>query len=59
MGGCMVDMNDDSNYGVVRPNGWLTRSVYQKRWLHSDIKDVSYFFNHRLFLKIIEKGGFQ
>ena len=55
----MVDMNDDSNYGVVRPNGSLTRSAYPNRWLHSDIKDVSYFFNHRLFLKIIEKGGFQ
>ncbi len=53
----MVDMNDDSNYGVARPNGWLTRSAYQKRWLHSDIKDVSYFYNFRFYEKVIEKGG--
>ena len=59
MDGRMVDMNDDSSGGVLRPNEWPIRSVYPNRWLHSDIKDVSYFFNHRLFLKIIEKGGFQ
>ena len=55
----MVDMNDDSSGGVLRPNEWPIRSAYPNRWLHSDIKDVSYFFNHRLFVKIIEKGGFQ
>jgi len=59
MDGRMVDMNDDSSGGVLRPNEWPIRSAYPNRWLHSDIKDVSYFFNHRLFLKIIEKGGFQ
>lgn len=59
MDGRMVDMNADSNSGVVRPNGWPTRSVYQYRWLHSDIKDVSYFFNYKLFMKIMEKGCLQ
>ena len=26
-------------------------------WLHSDIKDVSYFFNFKFYEKAINKGG--
>ena len=57
MDGRMVDMNDDSSSGVVRPNGWPSKSRYPYRWLHSDIKDVSYFFNFKFYEKLIEKGG--
>lgn len=57
MDGRMVDMNDDSSSGVVRPNGWPSKSSYPYRWLHSDIKDVSYFFNFKFYEKLIEKGG--
>lgn len=28
-------------------------------WLHSDIKDVSFFFNFKFYEKVIEKGGFK
>ena len=57
MDGRMVDMNDDSSSGVVRHNGWPSKSSYPYRWLHSDIKDVSYFFNFKFYEKLIEKGG--
>ena len=54
----MINLND-SNDGIPRPNGWPSRSSYPDRWLHSDMKDVSYFFNFMFFKKIIEKGNLQ
>ena len=54
----MINLND-SNDGISRPNGWPLRSSYPDRWLHSDMKDVSYFFNFMFFKKIIEKGNLQ
>ena len=53
----MVNLNEDSDSGVSRPNGWPSRSSYSGRWLHSDMKDVSYFFNFKFYEKVIEKGG--
>ena len=41
------------------PNGWPTKSTYPNRWQHSDVKDISYFFNHKFFDKVIEKGELQ
>ena len=55
----MVNLNDNSNSGVSRPNGWPSQSAYPDRWLHSDMKDVSYFFNFMFFRKVIEKGTLQ
>lgn len=55
----MVNLNEDSNSGVPRPNGWPSQSAYPDRWLHSDMKDVSYFFNFMFFRKVIEKGTLQ
>ena len=40
-----------------RPNGWPSKSSYPNRWLHSDMKDVSYYFNFKFYEKIIEKGN--
>ena len=51
-----VDASDD---GVARPNGWPSKLSYPNRWLHSDIKDVSYFYNFRFYQLVIEKGGLQ
>ena len=28
-------------------------------WLHSDMKDVAYFFNFEFFKKVIEKGDLE
>ncbi len=48
---------DLTNPGIEHPNGWPSKSSYPNRWLHSDIKDVSYFFNFKFYEKVIEKGG--
>ena len=58
------DVTDDngqnnSMLGVLRPNGWPTRPRWGNRWLHSDMKDVSYFFNFKFYEKVIEKGSLQ
>lgn len=29
---------------------------YNGRWLHSDMKDVAYFYTHELFEKLVEEG---
>lgn len=47
---------------ILRPNGWPIRSNgwfgnWGNRWLHSDIKDVAYFYVFKLFEKITEVGG--
>ena len=53
------DLNsvDTLSGGIVRPHGWPRRSTFSGRWLHSDMKDVAYYFNYKFFDKIIEEGG--
>lgn len=43
----------------MKPNGWprATDSVQGDGFLHSDIKNVAYFFSHEVFKKIVEIGG--
>ena len=48
---------DLTNPGIGHPNGWPSKSSYPNRWLHSDMKDVSYFFNFKFYEKALEKGG--
>jgi hypothetical protein len=51
---------DDENvtsFGLDRPNGWPTRSRWNDRWLHSDMKDISYFYNFKFYEKVVEKGN--
>ena len=60
--GKSFDENDsgvNSFSGVLRSNGWPIRSNYNQRWLHSDMKDVSYFYNYKFYERLKEKGGFQ
>ena len=45
------------NGDIEFPNGWPMRSTYQNRWCHSDMKDISFFFNFKFFEKVIEKGN--
>lgn len=56
-----TDLNivDESVGGIGRPNGWPVHSTYPEQWLHSDIKDVSYFFNFRFYQAIKSQGGLQ
>ena len=53
----MVNVNANNSSGVERPNGWPSKSSYPDRWLHSDMKDVSYFFNFKFYEKVMEKGN--
>ena len=48
---------DLTNPEIEHPNGWPSKSSYPNRWLHSDMKDVSYFYNFKFYEKAIEKGG--
>ena len=48
---------DLTNSDIVHPNAWPSKPNYPNQWLHSDIKDVSYFFNFKFYEKAIEKGG--
>ena len=50
---------DLTNPGIDHPNGWSSKLSYPNRWLHSDIKDVSYYFNYKFYEKVIEKGSLQ
>ena len=56
-----IDENEtDRGAKISRPNGWPSRSSdYRTRWLHSDMKDVSYFYNYKFYEKVKEKGGLQ
>ena len=56
---CNLDNVDEDSGGLSRPNGWPSKSSYPNRWLHSDMKDVSYYYNFRLYQTIITKGGLQ
>lgn len=52
------DVNDE----IYRVNGWPTEEDdggdgLGGRFLHSDIKNVAYFFTHQIFMKIIEEAG--
>ena len=53
-----IDMNNPVT-GIERPNDWgrSADSIYQKKWLHSDMKDMAYFYVHMLYYQLVEKGG--
>jgi len=53
-----LDMN--ANLTTFRPNGWPQQDrgyEDRNRWLHSDVKDVAYFYTHKLFNKLVIEGG--
>jgi hypothetical protein len=52
--------------GIPRPNGWPTRTLgwlltttWTDEWLHSDMKDVSYFYTYKFYEKVKQTGGLQ
>ena len=53
-----LDASEDSVVEDMRPNGW-GRAVapYTTRWLHSDVKDMSFYFSYKVFNAILEEGG--
>ena len=50
----MIDLNDTAQ--MVRPNRWPNGRSFSSRWIHSDMKDVAYFYIWKFYEKVIEKG---
>ena len=63
----MINLNSlNGSQGVSRPNGWPSRkfgwlitSEWTDQWLHSDMKDVSYYYNYKFFGKVKEMGDLE
>ena len=61
----MFDLNDITPTAkITRPNGWIARpnglfDDWGNRWLHSDIKDMAYFYVFKFFEKVKETGGIE
>ena len=55
----MINMNLQSVNGVSRPNGWVRRWQYSNRWLHSDLKDIAYYYVFNLYERLVQAGGLQ
>ncbi|MBQ3343566.1 MAG: alpha/beta hydrolase, partial [Kiritimatiellae bacterium] len=50
-----VDLDDATN--STRPNGWgRTNEVYGQKWLHSDMKDMAFFYLYPFFIDLATKG---
>ena len=50
--------------GIARPNGWILRpngffDDWGNRWLHSDMKNMAYFYVFKFFEKVKEEGELQ
>lgn len=58
--GKSVDLNVDENSAEVipRPNGWgRDGGVHRQSWLHSDMKDMAYFYVYELYEQLVIKGA--
>ena len=48
-----VGLGNDINMAYFRTNGWgRTSGTLSNRWLHSDLKDMAYFYVENLFSDI-------
>ena len=63
MNDSMYNLNsiNTTQNGMSRPNGWISRpnglfGSWGDRWLHSDMKDMAYFYVFKFFEKIKEEG---
>ena len=53
-----VNLNDVSD--VARPNEWgRDHNVYEEAWLHSDMKDMAYFYVYKLYEQLVTRGDMQ
>ena len=51
-----VNLNDVNE--LSRPNGWgRDHDVYETSWLHSDMKDMAYFYVYKLYEQLATRGG--
>lgn len=58
MQGRDVNMNLNAAQGVLRPNGWgRNDTVYGQNWLHSDMKDMAFYYVYSLYDDLTTKGN--
>jgi hypothetical protein len=56
-----LNISDENQNGVERPNGWIARpnglfDDWGDRWLHSDMKDMAFFYVFKLYENFNEVG---
>lgn len=51
--------NHDLNHAEDYYNGWgrSADAYYELNWLHSDMKDMAYFYVFKLYDELVQKGG--
>lgn len=52
----------DNNYNMEdnKPNRWgRSGGTYGTRWLHSDLRNMAYFYTYDLFDQLVTEGGLQ
>ncbi len=55
-----INLNENSAQGLPRPNGWgRNHNVFDDSWLHSDMKDMAYFYVYKLYDQLVTKGNLQ
>ena len=61
-----LNESDETLGGMPRPNYWPTRTLgwllttnWTDEWLHSDMKDVAYFYTYKFFEKVKQIGELQ
>ena len=55
-----IDMNLDGNEGVPRNSQmkWgRDHKEFGDSWLHSDMKDMAFFYVHELYKQLVQKGN--
>ncbi|MDD4017435.1 MAG: hypothetical protein PHV28_05770 [Kiritimatiellae bacterium] len=56
-------MSDWDMNTMGKPDGGVwgrsTSQTYEDRWLHSDLKDMAYFYVYKLFDRIVNEGGLE
>jgi hypothetical protein len=53
-----LDRNYNMNAASEKPNGWgRNDDDYGTRWLHSDFKNMAFFYVHMLYDKLVDDGG--
>lgn len=58
----MILKNGDvCNGASFKTNGWgrKDKEPFHLDWMHGDMKDMAYFYIHKLYDSFLEKGGVQ
>lgn len=51
--------NWNLNSGGFKQNWGRNDGTYTTRWLHCDLKDMAYLYNHKAWIRMVEDGNFK